>query len=163
MKRHIDYVVVNVNGGYANVYDFCTPETAEEIIEKATEQARKTVETYNSHIVNYPDCADYWKTCKKQYETAKYEMMTFDEFLKRQKKVMLSGKITEVTKEEFDEVFNALPPLNFCTRNNIEMFCISEMYTETYTTQYAFNLVDGKCYKAMVDVTDPETWINKRL
>lgn len=46
MKRHIDYVVVNVNGGYANVYDFCTPETAEEIIEKATEQARKTVETY---------------------------------------------------------------------------------------------------------------------
>jgi len=69
MKRHIDYVVVNVNGDYANVYDFCTPETAEEIIEKATEQARKTVATYNSHIVNYPERADYWKSCKKQYET----------------------------------------------------------------------------------------------
>ncbi len=163
MKRHIDYVVVNVNGDYANVYDFCTPETAEEIIEKATEQARKTVATYNSHIVNYPERADYWKSCKKQYETAKYEMMPFDEFLKRQKQIMLSDGITEITKEEFDEAFNILPPLKWCRKSNMEMFCMSEMYTGTYTTQYAFDLVNSKYYKTMVDVTDPETWINKKL
>lgn len=158
-----DYVVVNINGNYANVYDFCTPETAEEVIKKAIEQARKTVETYNSCIVNYPDRADYWKECRKQYETAKYELMTFDEFLKRQKQIMLSGGIKEITKEEFDEKLNALPPLKFCRRNNMEMFCMSEMYAGTYTTQYAYSLVTGKYYSAMVDVTDPETWINKRL
>lgn len=158
-----DYVVVNINGNYANVYDFCTPESAEEVIKKAIEQARKTVETYNSCIVNYPDRADYWKECWKQYETAKYELMMFDEFLKRQKQIMLSGGIKEITKEEFDEKLNALPPLKFCRRNNMEMFCMSEMYAGTYTTQYAFNLVDSKYYKAMVDITDPETWINKRL
>lgn len=160
---NFEYVVVDVNGNFTNVYGFCTLETAQEIIDKATNRANENVKTYNSHIVNFPEQADYWNTCKKQYEHAKYEMMTYDEYLKRQKEVILSNKITEITKEEFDEALNVLPPLKFCTRGNIEMFCIREMYTGTYTTQYAYNLVNEKCYSAIVDVTDETTWINHRL
>lgn len=160
---NIDYVIVNVNGGYGNVYDFCTPETAQEIIDKATERAKETVKIYDSHIVNYPDRADYWRNCQKEYLTAKYEMMTFDEYLLRQKKAMVSGEVKEVTKEDFYEALNCLPPLKWCTKSNIEMFCIREMYTGTYTTQYGFNLVDGKYYSTMVDVTDETTWIHNRL
>ena len=89
MNNNMEYVIVNVNGGFSHVYDFCTPETAQEIIDKATEKARETVETYNSHIVNYPERADYWESCKKEYETAKYETMTFEEYLSRQKKAMV--------------------------------------------------------------------------
>ncbi len=37
------------------------------------------------------------------------------------------------------------------------------MYTGTYTTQYAYSLVTGKYYSAMVDVTDEETWIYNRI
>lgn len=159
----MDYVIVNVNGGYANVYDFCTPETAQEIIDKATERASETVATYNSHIVNYPERADYWRNCKKEYETAKYEMMTFEEYLSRQKKTMVSGEVKEVTKEDFYEALNCLPPLKWCTKSNIEMFCMREMYTGTYTTQYGYNLVNNKYYSTMVDITDETTWIHNRL
>ena len=159
----MEYVVVDVNGGFSHVYDFCTPETAKEIIEKATESARNTVETYNRHIVNYPERADYWRKRQKEYLNAKYEMMTFDEYLARQKKAMVSGEVKEETKEDFDNALNCLPPLKWCTRSNVEMFCMSEMYTGTYTTQYAFNLVNSKYYCAMVDVTDEETWIHNRL
>ena len=158
-----EYVVVNVNGNFSNVYDFCTLETAQEIIDRATERAKETVETYNNHIVNYPERADYWKNCQKEYLDAKYEVMTFDEYLKRQKEAMVSGEVLEVTKEDFENALNCLPPLKWCTKNNMEMFCIREMYTGTYTTQYAFNLVDSKYYSAMVDVTDENTWINKRI
>lgn len=159
----MDYVIVNVNGGYANVYDFCTPETAQEIIDKATAKAIEQCISYDELTKNYPDRAEYWQNCKKEYLTAKYEMMTFDEYLSRQKKAMVSGEVKEVTKEAFYEALNCLPPLKWCTKSNIEMFCIREMYTGTYTTQYGFNLVDSKYYSAMVDVTDEATWIHNRL
>ena len=160
---NFDYVVVDVNGVFANIYDFCTPETAGKVIRKATEQAEKEVKDYDKLILDYPDRADYWESCRKQYETAKYEMMIFDEFLKRQKEVLLFSGVKEVTKEEFHEALNMLPPLKWCRKHNMEMFCMSEMYTGTYTTQYAYSLVTGKYYSAMVDVTDEETWIYNRI
>lgn len=159
----MDYVIVNVNGGYTNVYDFCTPETAQEIIDKATAKAIEQCISYDDLTKNYPDRAEYWQNCKKEYLTAKYEMMTFDEYLSRQKKAMVSGEVKEVTKEDFYEALDCLPPLKWCTKSNVEMFCIREMYTGTYTTQYAFNLVNSKYYCAMVDITDEATWIHNRL
>lgn len=160
---NLDHVIVDVNGGYCCVYDFCTPETAAGIIARAEEKAKKQVNDYNNLIIEYPDRADYWKSCKAQYEKAKYEMMTFSEYLERQKKEMVSGPVTEVTKEDFDNALNCLPPLKWCTRHNMEMFCMREMYTGTYTTQYAYSLVSGKYFSAMVDITDENTWINNRI
>lgn len=157
----MDYVIVNVNGGYANVYDFCTPETAQEIIDRATTKAIEQCISYDELIKNYPDRAEYWQNCKKEYLAAKYEMMTFEEYLSRQKKTMVSGEVSEVTEENYNDSLNCLPPLKWCSRDGFELFCMREMYTGTYTTQYAKK--DGKYYSAMVDVTDENTWINNRL
>jgi hypothetical protein len=74
---------------------------------------------------------------------------------------MVSGEVKEITREDFYEALDCLPPLKWCTKSNVEMFCMREMYTGTYTTQYAKK--DGKYYSAMVDVTDENTWIHNRL
>lgn len=155
------FVVVDVNGGYASVWTFCDADNALEAIERAQKSAAETVATYESHIKNYPDRADYWRSCKAKYENAKYEVMTFDEFLKRQKVAITSGEVTETTAEQFDEMLNILPPLKWCTIDGVEMFCMCEMYTGTFTNQYA--RIGDKYYTAMVDVTDKSTWIHERL
>ncbi|MGL5436016.1 MAG: hypothetical protein ACRDBO_11535, partial [Lachnospiraceae bacterium] len=69
--------------------------------------------------------------------------------------------LKETTEEQFEEALNVLPPLKWCTIDGIEMFCMSEMYTATYTNQYA--RYEGKYYKKMVDVTDKSTWLNNYL
>ena len=51
----------------------------------------------------------------------------------------------------------------WCTVEGVEMFCMSEMWTGTYTTQYAHDHRTGKYYSKMVDVTDRDTWINTYL
>lgn len=156
-----DLVVVDVNGGYGHVYDFCTEENSAEVVAKAQKKAAEQVATYESHIKNYPDRADYWRRCQAQYKNAKYEVMTFDEYLKRQKMAMTSGEVTETTAEQFNDALNCLPPLHWCTIAGVEMFCMREMYTGSYTTQYA--KVGDKYYTAMVDVFDQKTWIHNRL
>lgn len=156
-----ELVVVNVNGDYASVWTFCDADNALEAIARAQKSSAETVATYESHIKNYPDRADYWRSCKAQYENAKYEVMTFDEFLKRQKVAMTSGEVTETTEEQFNEMLNILPPLKWCTIAGVEMFCMREMYTGTFTNQYA--RIGDKYYTAMVDVTDEKTWIHERL
>lgn len=156
-----ELVVVNVNGSFSSVWSFCDADNALEEVARAQKSAAESVSTYESHIKNYPESADYWRSCKAQYENAKYEVMTFDEFLERQKKSMLGGGVTETTAERFHEMLDVLPPLKWCTINGVEMFCMSEMYTGTYTTQYA--RIGEKYYTAMVDVTDRSTWIHERL
>ena len=47
--------------------------------------------------------------------------------------------------------------------NGVEMFCMSEMYSDTYTTQYAYDHRTGKYYCKMVDSEDTSTWIHTLL
>lgn len=160
-KINDELVIVNVNGGFASVWNFCDANNALEELKQAQKSAADNVATYESYIKNYPDRADYWKRCKAEYENAKYEIMTFDEFLKRQKIAMTGGEVVETTEAQFDEMLNILPPLKWCNIDGVEMFCMREMYTGTYTNQYA--RIGDRYYTAMVDVTDKETWIHNRL
>ena len=161
MINNNELVVVNVNGGFASVWNFCDADNALEEIARAQKSAAETVARYESHIKNYPDRKEYWESCKAEYEKAKYEVMTFGEFLERQKKSMTGGPVTETTEENYYEMLNVLPPLKWGTIDGVEMFCMSEMYTGTYTNQYA--KIGNKFYTAMVDVTDQSTWIHNRL
>ena len=161
MNNNSELVIVNINGGYKNAYDFCTLEDSQIKLKQAQASAIENVETYNRYIKEYPQQADYWTERKKEYESAKYEVMTFDEFLKRQKTAFTTGEIKETTEEKFNDAFDALPPVYWTIIDGVEMFCMKEFYTGTYTTQYA--RVGNKYYTAMVDATDRETWIHKRL
>lgn len=44
-----------------------------------------------------------------------------------------------------------------------EEFCSREMYSGTYTTQYAFQLVTGRYFAKMVDCADSSTWLSTIL
>lgn len=90
-----------------------------------------------------------------------YQVMTWDEFENGRKKFLLSGDIKEITKEEYENALNILPPLKWCEIDGVEMFCMSEMYTSTFTTQYA--KIGNKYYCKMVDVSDKGTWLYKLL
>ena len=42
-------------------------------------------------------------------------------------------EMVEITKQDYENALNVLPPRNWHTRNNIEEFCSREMYSGTYT------------------------------
>lgn len=150
-----DYVVANINGGYNCIYCFCTPEKAAAIIQKAQKEAAERARRF-AEIGG-----EYFEKCAENERRAKYELMTFDVFLSRQRAAILDCPLIEVTAEEFDDQLGILPPLHFVTIDGVTMFCMSEFYCGPYTAQYA--QYNGKYYSKMVDAYDPETWIHKQL
>jgi len=134
-----------------------------EILFRANEYTQRNIKAYQSHIVNYPNNKEYWESClKREYDTT-WEIMTFEEYQKRQKENLLAAPMREITAEKFEEMLDILPPIKWCTINGVEMFCISEMYTGTYTDQYAHDKKTNKYYTKLVDCLDKSTWINKIL
>ena len=91
------------------------------------------------------------------------KVMETDKFQKIERERILSGKLNRVTEQEYEDALNVLPPLYWCTVNGVEMFCMSEMYSDTYTTQYAYDHRTGKYYCKMVDSEDTSTWIHTLL
>jgi vacuolar-type H+-ATPase subunit H len=153
---NIEFCVVDTC--HISVYSFSDTRTeAEQKLQDALENNKKDIETWKSHCKNYPD-TELFKNYLKEAENKKYEIMTYDEFVQLERNYYLNQPLTEIDKETFDEMLNVLPPLKWCTRHNIEMFCMSEMLTGTYTSQYMFNLVTSKYYHKIVDIMDESTW-----
>jgi len=141
-----------------SIYDFAdNQEQAEAKLIKAIESNKKDIATWESHCNTYPD-VDSFKTYLKQAQNKKYEIMTFEEFLQKQKDYYINQPLTEITAEKYEEMLNILPPLKWCTINNIEMFCMSEFLTCSYTSQYLHDKKTGKYYHKIVDITDKATW-----
>lgn len=161
MINNNEMVVVNVHGDYTNIWTFCDAENALQEVKNAQESTARSILLCENNLKNYPSQAGYWENRIAEYKKSKYEVMTFGEFLDRQKKSLLSGGVSETTEENFHENLNVLPPIYWCTIDGVEMFCMSEMYTGTYTNQYA--RIGNKFYTAMVDITDKTTWIHNRL
>ena len=156
-----ELVIVDVNGTFTGIWTFCDADNALHELERAKASAAESVATYNRHIVNYPDRAEYWKLCRAEYENAKFEVMTFGQFLHCQRYAMIDRPVKEITAEDYREMLNILPPSYFCNINGVSMFCMSEMYCGTYTDQYA--RVGDKYYTALVDIYDRSTWIHNRI
>ena len=150
-----DYVVVNVNGGYGWVYAFCKPEEAPAIIQKAQEEAAESARRF-AEIGG-----EYFAKCAENERRAKYELMTFDEFLNRQRAAIMDEPVEETTAEKYEDALCVLPPLHYVTINGVTMFCMGEMLTGTYARQYA--KIGSRFYTAIVDVKDKSTWLHNRL
>lgn len=150
-----DYVVVNVNGNYGYVYSFCKPEEAAETIAAAEKYAA-------DNIARYEFCGiDCLEAEAKRLKAAKFELITFDEFLRRQRLAMLSGPVEETTAEKYEDALCVLPPLHYVTINGVTMFCLGELLTGTYARQYA--KIGNRFYTAVVDTKDKTTWLHNRL
>ncbi len=133
-------------------------EVKAEIENRERESANEyEFETWENHCKNYPD-VDSFKAYLKQAQNKKYEIMTFEEFLQKQKDYYINQPLTEITAEKYEEMLNILPPLKWCTIGNIEMFCMSEFLTGAYTSQYLHDKETDKYYHKIVDITDKSTW-----
>lgn len=142
------------------VYDFAeTLEQAETVLEKANTRTLESIATWEHHIKYYPDTSRF--VSHLEHEKSKsWAIMTYGEYLAFERKNLLSEPMREVTEETFNDQLNALPPLRWCTIDGVEMFCMSEMFTGCYTSQYAHDKRTGKFYSKLVDITDRSTWVN---
>lgn len=144
-----------------STYDYLHDgETIEQLLERANKSKEQTINRYYDIICDFsgePDSLNYFKSCLEKTLNIRYEIMTWTTFKEREREHLLSDTLTEITEERYWEMLNILPPILDVTINGVEMFCMSEMYTGTYTTQYA--KYNGKYYSKMVDITDKSTWI----
>lgn len=148
---------------YPWIYDFCEPGTEAETLEKAEAKRLEDIALYSRFIVEYPDNMAYWKDRLKEAEGREYKIMTYVEFEAHQRHMLLAGEPEEISEERFYEQFNVLPPIKWVTIGDVEMFCLCEMWTGSYTNQYAHDHKTGKFYTKMVDSADRDTWIHKYL
>ena len=156
------FVVVNVNGNFSGIYTYSdTREEAEVEKEKAQAKAALDAVLFKDYSEKYGNDNDYWMRRSEEMNNARYEVMTYPEFERKQRERVISYPVHECTEEEFYRHLEMLPPLKWVKINGVEMFCMSEFDFGPYTTQYA--RVDGKCYCATVDYFDQNTWINNRL
>lgn len=70
----------------------------------------------------------------------------------KEQDILLLTNIVEVSKEDYDEMFEILQPLQF----GQNYFIMAEFFTESYTSQ--FFKKDGKFYHKMIDYRRKETW-----
>lgn len=146
-----------------SIYTFCTESSAKEELRKAERSRDNSVATWGKHIQNYPERAEMFRKYLDADRQSTFEIMTFGEFEKLQREKLLAGVPEEITEERFEEMLNVLPPIKWTRRDGVEMFCMSEMWTGSYTNQYAHDHYSGKYYCKMVDCLDESTWIHNYL
>jgi len=151
-----DLCVVNTTNFW--IYNFASnQEHAEEVLSRAIEANKEDIKTWGNHCKNYPDIGQF-KVYLEEAKNKKYEIMPYSEYIKLERNYYLNRPLTEITAERYNEMLNVLPPIKWCTKNNVEMFCISEMLTGNYTSQYMHNKTTDKYYHKTVDITDQTTW-----
>ena len=152
--------ILAVDVKHMSTFDFLKEgETEIELLERANEYKKNVIEAWANNCINYP-CEQYENYLKAAKEK-EYTVITWSEFEKLQKDFYIGGEAIETTEENFEDMLNCLPPLKWCTIDEVEMFCMSEMLTGTYTDQYS--KYQGKYYTKIVDITDKNTWINNYL
>lgn len=141
------------------IWAFIGDRNESEVLNKAKAQQDESIKTWTSHISKYPENKQfklYLATEKKK----SYKIMNYDDYVKAERLILLNKPLQEITEAKYWEMLECLPPLKWCTIGNIEMFCMSEMYTGTYTSQYAHDKKNDKYYSKLVDCYDKTTWIN---
>lgn len=124
---------------------------------KACESVQESIKRWEIILGKYGD--DQARKYLKKERNRTFDIMTLGEFENLQRQKILSDPMQETNKDTFSEMLDVLPPIYWCTIDGVEMFCMSEMYTGTYTTQYAHDKNTNKFYCKMVDCCDRSTWI----
>lgn len=165
----LDKVIIN-SGDFMSCYGFLEDgETELQAIERAKDYYNRDLELCKRNFENYGDkeqnkdgfyTRQYEKAVKKA--DAKILIMDFEEWEAAKKKELCKDSdMIEVSKEDFEDALNVLPPLAWGTHENVEMFCMSEFYSGTITNQYG--RYNGKYYCKLVDYRDKSTWICETL
>lgn len=143
---------------HLQIYDFAnSKEQAEQKFFKALETCQEDIKTWESHCRTYPN-AEQFKIYLEEEKNKQYKIMTYGEFLQMERDYYINLPLTEITEDKFFEMLYVLPPIKWKTIDNIEMFCMSEMLTGCYTSQYLHDRNANKFYHKIVDITDKKTW-----
>lgn len=168
-KYNYDMCIVMVsNGTIPRVYDYLyEDETKEDAEMRGLINSFNNIRTYMNHHDNFPqykeDGTEYWQTMVEKEDKTDYKVMSYEEFVKLERESILNLPIEEITEQKFNEMLDCLPPIGWVTRNDVEMFCMREFWTGSYTNQYAKDNRTGKYYTKLVDFKDQNTWINNLL
>lgn len=153
-----------INTATLTAWNFTTSEEeAAEIMKRAVQHEADCAESCTRHAAEYPENADYWNKQAEQHRAAKFEVMTYEEFQRRQRAKLLAGDPIEITAEEYQHALEVLPPEQWVTIDGVTEFCMCEHITATYTTQCAKDCRNNKYYCKTVDSVDPSTWIHNFL
>jgi hypothetical protein len=157
-------IIVNLFN-YEN-FTVCQLEEVDKSIDRAREFYQNDVETYEHHLIHYPNMADHWQKqldiCKNILK-AGFKAVTCEEYEKLMREKWLSKEPTEITEEEYNYALNVLPPKNWIRNERYSMFFIGECTTMTFYGQYLYDKVSGKYYTALTDIYDETTWLDKML
>lgn len=156
--KAMDLLIVDTHS--FSTFGFTTEKNAQNDLIRAKEHNQESINRWAKNAEDYPN-DDYFRKCLAREKKCNYQIMTFDDYLTAKKEYYLSDTVQEISEDEYYENLNVLPPLNWGAINGIEMFCMSEFYTDSFTTQYAKH--NGKYYCKMVDAFDKTTWINNFL
>ncbi len=140
-----------------------TDEKATAKLREAEQYEKDSAELCESNATNYPSMSEYFKKQAEQHRAAKFEIMSFEEYQRRQREKLLAGDPIEETAEEYNNALDILPPAHWVTIDGVTEFCMSERYTGTYTTQHAHDLRTDKYYCKTVDMCDKSTWIHNYI
>lgn len=140
-------------------------ETPEQALERARLYYEESAATYESHIVNYPDRAEYWRKCLEEtrQKIAHLQIETWDNFQKRQREAYINKPIKEITKEEWWYAYEVLPPCGLIMTSRFTEFYVSEAFVSTFYNGYLEDKKTGKYYTAMIDKYDPSTKLCVRM
>lgn len=157
--------MVIVNKAEMHIYDFMQPnETVQEAVQRAEQAYAQELETVKSNVKNYG--GEYWESrleAVSKVVEAGCEAMTYEQFKEKEREHILSGEPVEITAEQFNDMLNVLPPIRYENSSSFEQFCMSEMLTGTYTSQYTHDKKNDKYYTKTVDCMDKSTWIDHYL
>lgn len=161
-------IIADRTNGIPYIYDFVHEnETEQEAEDRAFLQSMESMKMYSEYHLKYPnvleDGSEYWENRFYEENAKIYKVVSYDEFIALERAAIINEPLQETTEEKFNEMLDVLPPLSWTSINNVEMFCMREMYTGTYTTQYAYDHKTDKYYCKMVDITDKSTWINNYI
>lgn len=140
---------------------------------EADEQAiARAVAFYTEELNRLKDLAkefpdnEYWQgrvTETQAILDTGFSVLPFETWLDKKNKSYTDIPMQEITAEEYNDQMDILPPMLWCTIDGITMFCMSEMYDGSITSQYARDNATGKYYTKLVDIYDKSTWIHKVL
>ena len=164
MNRDDNMVIVNNYDGW--IFTATTEKRAERDIVDAIRFYSKRLEEARVSCAKSPGKSEFWQKYIAQYSNildAGFEAISWKEYEDRQATKYLAGEPEEISEAKYYEMMDTLPPLNMCTYDGVNMFCMSEMTSGSYTTQCAHDKATDKYYWKTVDSRDPSTWIVEYL
>lgn len=153
---------------YNNEVYSTTDDTRSEIVDirEAFNSYSDDLELVINNKKNFPENADYWQEQIEHYRKilkAGFEVITYEEYIKREKVKWLNKEPREITEDEYNYALNVLPPYLWENNGSYSMFFISEATHLSFHAQYIYVKPTGKYYTAIADVLDKSTWLNKLL